>query len=89
MPTAPTILWFRKDLRLADNSALEAAIKRGAPIVPVFIWAPEEAGDWAPGAASKWWLHQALAGLGEALQERGGKLILREGSSLQHLRDII
>nr|WP_308950449.1 deoxyribodipyrimidine photo-lyase [Coraliomargarita sp. SDUM461003] len=89
MPTPATILWFRKDLRLADNSALEAAIERGAPIVPVFIWAPEEAGDWAPGAASKWWLHQALAGLGESLQERGGKLILREGSSLQHLRDII
>jgi deoxyribodipyrimidine photo-lyase len=32
-----TLLWFRQDLRLVDNSALAAAIERGAPIVPVFI----------------------------------------------------
>ncbi|WPJ98020.1 deoxyribodipyrimidine photo-lyase [Coraliomargarita algicola] len=86
---SPTLLWFRKDLRLADNSALAAAIELGAPIVPVFIWAPEEAGAWAPGAASKWWLHQALKGLREELRAQGGELILREGTSLAELRDII
>lgn len=89
MPIAPTILWFRKDLRLADNSALAAAIEAGAPIVPVFIWSPEEAGDWAPGAASRWWLRQALASLSEAWRVRGGELVLRQGNSLAELRDII
>jgi deoxyribodipyrimidine photo-lyase len=89
MPIAPTILWFRKDLRLADNSALAAAIEVGAPIVPVFIGSPDEAGDWALGAASKWFLQQALASLSEEWSVRGGKLILREGGSLAELRDMI
>ncbi|MBM3286202.1 MAG: deoxyribodipyrimidine photo-lyase [Candidatus Eisenbacteria bacterium] len=33
----PTILWFRNDLRLADNPAVRAACDRGAPILPVYI----------------------------------------------------
>jgi deoxyribodipyrimidine photo-lyase len=84
-----TILWFRNDLRLADNSALQAALEVGAPIVPVFIWAPEEAGDWQPGAASKWCLHHALESLRESWQRRRGELILREGESLIVLRRLI
>ena len=89
MLSSPTVLWLRQDLRLADNSALAAAIEAGGPIIPVFIWAPEEAGSWAPGAASKWWLRQALASLSEALGVRGGKLVLRQGDSLVELRSII
>ena len=89
MSSAPTILWFRKDLRLEDNSALKACIEAGAPVIPLFIWSPQEAGDWAPGAASKWWLGQALASLSEEWKARSGKLILREGDSLEQLRYII
>ncbi|MGB0745092.1 MAG: deoxyribodipyrimidine photo-lyase, partial [Opitutales bacterium] len=89
MANASTILWLRKDLRLADNSALKAAIDAGAPVVPIFIWSPKEAGSWAPGAASKWFLHQALKSLGEQFEARGGKLILRQGDSLAELRSVI
>lgn len=89
MPPPPIILWFRKDLRLADNSALEAAIQAGAPVVPVYIWSPEEAGGWAPGGASKWWLHQALQGLADGWASKGGQLVLREGASLAQLRALI
>ena len=89
MSLSPTILWFRKDLRLKDNSALKASIEAGLPVIPVFIWSPDEAGDWAPGAASKWWLHQALKSLSEALKDKGGEFVLREGDSLGQLRDII
>lgn len=39
---APVLLWFRRDLRLSDNPALIAALKVGAPIIPIFIWSPEE-----------------------------------------------
>jgi deoxyribodipyrimidine photo-lyase len=89
MSNAPIILWLRKDLRLADNSALEAAIEAGGDVVPVFIWAPDELGNWVPGGASQWWLHQSLKSLGDAFKEKGGKLILRTGESLAELRDLI
>ena len=49
-----TLVWFRQDLRLADNPALTAALTDGAAVIPVYIFAPEEAGDWAPGGASRW-----------------------------------
>jgi deoxyribodipyrimidine photo-lyase len=88
MSTAPSIVWFRNDLRLRDNPALRAAINAGGAVVPVFIWAPEEEGDWAPGAASRWWLHRSLAALDGALRERNSRLILLRGPSLEALLDV-
>ena len=63
----PVIVWFRQDLRLADNPALHAAAARGAPVLPVFVHDDEAAGDWQPGAASRWWLRKSLASLDESL----------------------
>jgi deoxyribodipyrimidine photo-lyase len=80
-----TVVWFRNDLRLADNSALMAAVKRGGPVVPVFVWAPEEEGDWPPGAASRWWLHQSLRALDSRLREVGIRLVIRRGRTLEAL----
>jgi len=39
------LVWFRQDLRLSDNPALQAATKSGEPVVPVYVWAPEDEGD--------------------------------------------
>ena len=80
-----TILWFRQDLRLADNPALNAALASGARIVPVYIWSPGEEGGWAPGAASRWWLNGSLSQLSSRLAEKGVQLILREGPAEQVL----
>jgi deoxyribodipyrimidine photo-lyase len=86
---APALVWFRLDLRLADNPALTAAAARNKKIVPAFIWAPEEEGEWRPGAASRWWLHQSLQALDAGLRRRGIHLILRRGPSLDALRSLI
>jgi deoxyribodipyrimidine photo-lyase len=83
----PTLYWFRRDLRLADNAGFLAAAAAG-PVVPVFIWAPEEDGDWPAGAASRWWLHHSLAGLAAALDRRGVTLVLRRGWSHEELTAI-
>jgi deoxyribodipyrimidine photo-lyase len=56
---SPWLCWFRLDLRLADNPALRAIIRREGVVGPVFIWTPGEERDWPPGAASRWWLHQS------------------------------
>ncbi len=83
------IVWFRRDLRLADNPALAAARENGGRILPVYIHAPEEEAPWAPGAASRWWLHHSLAALDAGLHEHGGGLIVRSGPSLSVLRQLI
>lgn len=81
-----TIVWFRSDLRITDNPALNLALKRRGPVVPVFIWAPDEESPWHPGGASRWWLHQSLKSLQGSLKRLGSQLILRQGPSLETLR---
>ncbi len=84
-----TLVWFRHDLRLDDHPALLEAVRRGAPIVPVFIWAPDEEGDWAPGGASCWWLHHSLIALERSLHGAGLRLVVRRGPSEAALRTLI
>ena len=90
---SPTLLWLRLDLRLADHPALQAAISRGGSVIPVFLWAPEEEGEWAPGAASNWWLHHSLAKLQMQLEQRGSRLTIRRvnrgESSLSILQSLL
>ena len=88
LPVTPTIVWFRKDLRLTDHLALRAAVERG-PVIPVFIWAPEEEGDWPLGAASRWWLQQTLSQLNDDLHTLNSRLILRQGPTLASLKALI
>jgi deoxyribodipyrimidine photo-lyase len=85
MTEPPVLVWLRRDLRVADNPALLAAIRTRSPVVPVFIWAPEEEAPWSPGSASRWWLHQSLNALGESFRQCGSKLIVRRGPSRKTL----
>lgn len=79
MTPETSIVWFRQDLRLADNPALSAAIESGGPVIPVFIWAPDEEGPFPPGSASRWWLHRSLASLEENLRRLSSRLVIRRG----------
>lgn len=84
-PRAETVLmWFRLDLRLSDNPALCAATATGLPVIPLFIWSPEE-DPLAPGAASRWWLHQSLLQLDRSLRAKGSRLIVRRGPAAETL----
>ena len=89
MTTATAIVWFRQDLRLEDNPALQAAVQKKTHIVPVYIWAPEEEERWPAGAASKWWLHQSLNSLDQELRRLHSRLIVRAGKSLDQLTQLI
>ena len=71
---SPSIVWLRDDLRLADNPALTAAAERGGPIVLVYVLDEVSPGIRPLGAASRWWLHNSLAALGD-------RLVLRRGAA--------
>ena len=82
------LVWFRRDLRLADNPALTAALDAGLIPVPVYIHAPHEEAPWQPGAASKAWLDRSLANLATQLQQRGSTLTVMRGNSLDCLQQL-
>ena len=65
--------WFRHDLRLADNPALDAAVAVGGPLVCVYVF------DERMGGARRWWLHHSLEAFQKSLQAKGQRLLLRKG----------
>jgi deoxyribodipyrimidine photo-lyase len=76
-----SLVWFRNDLRLADNPALIAGLGSGRPVIPVFILDDETDGIRLRGAASRWWLHHSLQSLDQSLRSLGSRLILRRGAA--------
>ncbi|MCY4049451.1 MAG: deoxyribodipyrimidine photo-lyase [Hyphomicrobiales bacterium] len=78
------IHWFRQDLRLSDNPALAQAGKHKS-ILPIYILDDKNAGEYAMGGASRWWLHHSLNSLNKSLD---GKLSVYRGSP-QHIFDDI
>lgn len=80
------IVWFRQDLRLEDNPALAAAADSGARVLPVYILDDDSAGEWAMGAASRWWLHQSLVALRAALDDR---LVVLQGKADQRIAELV
>ncbi|MEK0163330.1 deoxyribodipyrimidine photo-lyase [Phaeobacter sp. A36a-5a] len=83
---APVIWWLRRDLRLADNPALEAAVARGTPVIPLFVF---DTLDEHLGAAPKFRLGLGLAHLAKVLEQRGSRLILRRGPAAEVLAQVI
>lgn len=61
------LYWFRQDLRLTDNPALLEAVKSGI-VMPIYILDDINAGDFALGGASRWWLHHSLISLDKSLK---------------------
>lgn len=87
MPTA--IWWIRRDLRLNDNPALNAAVKHGR-LVPVFINDPAITRGRMHGSATRRrdFLMASLSSLDADLQARGARLIVRTGPPERVLRDL-
>ncbi|MGE0257037.1 MAG: deoxyribodipyrimidine photo-lyase [Alphaproteobacteria bacterium] len=79
--TRPVIVWFRRDLRLADNPALADAVATGAPVLPLYVLDDETSGRFRDGGAARWWLHGSLAALAASLRAHGLTLVLRRGAA--------
>ncbi|WAC21433.1 deoxyribodipyrimidine photo-lyase [Luteolibacter sp. SL250] len=82
------IHWFRRDLRLADNTALSRASASGLPVVPVHIlseWKGEH--SWT-GSNRQQFLCDCLAELSSSLDAISGNLILRKGDPIRELEKL-
>ncbi len=80
-----TLLWFKRDLRVADHPALARAVEIGAPILPVYVVEPEY---WRlPDTSARQWAFTAecLAGLRRELGGLGAALTVRVGDAVQVL----
>lgn len=77
-PGTTTIVWFRDDLRVTDQPALDAACRRGS-VLALYVLDEVSDGLRPLGTASKWWLHGSLRSLRSSLADLGIHLVLRCG----------
>jgi deoxyribodipyrimidine photo-lyase len=82
-PAPIAIVWYRRDLRVADQAALRAAAESGYRVLPVFILDGDSAGAWKAGGAARWWLHHSLERLAMSLRALGAELILQRGPAAE------
>lgn len=85
----PVIVWFRRDLRLEDNLALEAALKSGAAIIPLFIFDPDILDKPRISSARVKFMLSALNSLDDSLRAYGRRLLVRHGEALPTLQSLI
>ncbi|MCL5269390.1 MAG: deoxyribodipyrimidine photo-lyase, partial [bacterium] len=82
----PTLVWFRRDLRLEDNPALAAAAANGRPVIPVFVWDPDAENGWPLGPSARWWLRRSLESFDQSLRALGSRLTCLRGETAPTLR---
>lgn len=78
-----TLIWFRRDLRLADNPALSAALAGGQPVEAIYV--QDAHAVWPIGGASRWYLHQSLLDLQKSLATINVRIRFLTGSATQQL----
>jgi deoxyribodipyrimidine photo-lyase len=83
------IVWYRRDLRVADHPALLDALDAADEVVPVFILDDRLLFGRTSGANRRAFLHGALGALDADLRERGGRLFFGRGRPLRVLRDAL
>lgn len=87
MSDSSILIWFRRDLRLADNPALMAGVKSGRPLILLYIDETDAARP--DGSAKRVWLHHSLVSLSDSITQKGSKLMTRRGPAEQVLDDIV
>ena len=80
----PVIVWFRRNLRLADNAALVAAADSGAPVIAAYVH-----DELDTGGASRWWLRASLGELESGISGLGGTLNLYAGDPAKILTELL
>lgn len=83
---APTVMWFRRDLRLADHPALLAAIDaaEGGEVLPLFVL--DDRLRTPSGANRLAFLYRSLRSLDESM---GGRLVVRTGDPVDVLAEVV
>lgn len=83
------IWWIRRDLRLTDNQALAAALAASDQVIPVFILDPALLASPFTGDKRLAFLFDGLRSLAADLQQRGSRLIVRQGAPTAELAHLL
>lgn len=76
------VFWFRRDLRLNDNTALDKALSTGLPVLPVFIFDTAITDDLSRDDPRLNFIYDTLSTLNKELLLSGGSILVMKGNPL-------
>ncbi len=79
------IHWFRRDLRITDNTALAAAARAAEFVIPVYVRRDWRGNHRWTGPHRQAFLCGSVRSLAENLERIGGRLIVRSGDAVEEL----
>ena len=77
------VFWFRRDLRLADNTALNKALATGLPVLPVFIFDRNILNELPGQDARVTFIFDTLGSINNTLLKKGSSLLCLNGDPLK------
>lgn len=85
-----TVMIFHRDLRIIDHRALEVAAKHGLPVLPLFIFTPEQVSEknTLRSLNSIQFMLESLKDLEIAIHTDGGKLMFAYGDTIAILHSL-
>lgn len=81
--------WFRRDLRLEDNVGLNAALRSGRQVLPVFIFDEDILDELEADDARVQFIHEQLSSIHQTLTINGSSIICRKGKPLQVWQELL
>lgn len=84
-----TLFWFRRDLRLEDNTALHYALKYSSNVLPIFIFDDDILDSLPKDDARVSFIHNTLENINKELTEFGSSLVIKKGSTLEVWKALI
>lgn len=84
-----SIFWFRRDLRLEDNTALDKALASGLPVLPVFIFDTNITDELPHDDARISFIHETLSDINNILQKAGSSIYVLKGDPEEKWEEII
>ena len=83
------IFWFRRDLRLEDNTALNKALTSGLPVLPVFIFDTEITDDLPANDPRISFIYDNLLPINDSLKKNGSSLLILKGSPEKKWKELV
>lgn len=81
--------WFRRDLRVEDNSSYHRALRDADRVLPLFLLDDHYAGDPNVGPARLRFLRESLEELARSLARLGSRLVVRPGPAFRELPTLV
>ncbi len=83
------IHWFRRDLRLTDNTALHHAVVSSGQVLPVYVISDWKGAHRWTGPARQEFLCGCLESLAHNIAAAGGQLVFRRGDAAEEIEKLI